>query len=51
MRAIQTELKLPPTGDPEFLYAILGGRIDRTAPWVALITSSGDVVYRNVVGP
>jgi hypothetical protein len=46
MRAIQTEFPLRPTGDPEFLYTILGGRIDRAAPWTAVIGATGDVAYR-----
>ena len=28
VRAIRTEFQLPPTADPEFLYRILGGRIE-----------------------
>jgi hypothetical protein len=50
VRAVQTDFPLPPTNDPEFVYQILGGRIDRTSPWVAVITLNGDVVYRRV-GP
>jgi hypothetical protein len=50
MRAIQTDFKLPPTGDPEFLYQLLGGRIDRTSPWIATIVSDGRIVYRRVEG-
>jgi hypothetical protein len=48
MRAIQTEFKLPPTADAAFLYTILGGRIDRTSPYVALIKSDGGVVFQKI---
>ena len=50
IRAIRTEFALPPTSDPEFLFQVLGGRIDRAAPWIAVITSDGDVIYRQVGG-
>jgi hypothetical protein len=50
MRGIRTDFSLPPTSDPEFLYTILGGRLDRAAPWVALIKSDGSVVYQRVGG-
>jgi hypothetical protein len=49
VRAIRLDFTLPPTNDPEFVYRILGGRIDPTAPWVAVILRSGEVTYR-VVG-
>jgi hypothetical protein len=48
MRAIQTDLPLPRTSNAEFLYRILGGRIDRQSPWIGVITSDGRIVYRNV---
>jgi hypothetical protein len=50
MRAIRTDFTLPPTTDPEFLYRVLGGRIDRTSPWVGIITADGQVVYQHVAG-
>ena len=46
MRAIHTQFTLPPTADPEFLYRILGGRIDHASPWVAIIQNDGHAVYR-----
>jgi hypothetical protein len=46
VRAIRTDFRLPPTNDPEFVYRILGGRIDPASPWIAVITLSGDVVYQ-----
>lgn len=49
VRAIRLDFTLPPTNDPEFVYRILGGRIDPTSPWVAVILRSGEVTYR-VVG-
>jgi hypothetical protein len=48
MRAIGTEFRLPPTSDPAFIYRVLGGRIDRRSPWVAMIARSGHVTYRKV---
>jgi len=50
IRNIQTEFILPPTSDPEFLYVVLGGRIDRESPWVALIKADGAVVYQRIGG-
>ena len=45
VRAIRTEFTLPPSTDPEFLYTILGGRIDRTASRTALVRADGSVQY------
>ena len=45
MRAIRTEFTLPPSTDPEFLYRILGGRIETGAPVSATIRRDGSVVY------
>jgi hypothetical protein len=39
---------LPPTGDPSFIYWILGGRLDPRSPWVATIAPDGRVGYRQV---
>ena len=39
---------LPPTGDPSFVYWILGGRLDAHSPWVATIAPEGQVSYRRV---
>lgn len=48
MRAIRTDFTLPQTSNPEFLYRILGGRIDRASLWIGVITSDGRVVYQQV---
>jgi hypothetical protein len=48
VRAIRLDFPLPPTNDPEFVYRILGGRIDPASPWVAVILRSGEVAYRNL---
>ena len=48
IQAIETDFMLPRTTDPEFLYTILGGRIDAQSPWIARITTDGRIVYRNV---
>lgn len=45
MRSIQPQFALPPTCDPEFIYRILGGRIDRQAEWRAEIARDGRVSY------
>jgi len=45
MRSIETAFELPPTSDPEFIFRILGGRIDRMAPWRAVISPDGRVDY------
>ena len=45
IQSIQPEFDLPPTSDPEFIFRILGGRIDRRAPWRAVIFSDGHVEY------
>jgi hypothetical protein len=50
MRAVRTDMFLPPTSNPEILYRALGGRIDPTSPWIAIITSDGRVVYQHVIG-
>jgi hypothetical protein len=50
MRAIETEFKLPPTGNPEFLFEVLGGRIDRNARWICLIRANGTLSCRQVDG-
>jgi len=48
MRAISAAFPLPPTSDPEFLFTVLGGRIQRDARWFALIGVDGDVTYGKV---
>ena len=48
MQAIRTDFALPRTADPEFLYQVLGGRIDPASPWIALITADGEISYQNV---
>jgi hypothetical protein len=48
VRAVQTAFPLPPTSDPDFIYRILGGRIDRDAEWVAMIATDGQVSYRQI---
>jgi hypothetical protein len=46
LRAVETEIGLPRTSDPEFLYRILGGAIDREAAYVGVIMPDGRVDYR-----
>ena len=48
MRAIETAFKLPPTASAEFVYQVLGGQINRSASWVAVIAEDGSVAYRRI---
>ena len=48
VRAIKTEFALPPTTDPQFIYQILGGRIEPTSPWIAVIKADGHVAYQEI---
>ncbi len=50
MRSIRTAFSLPPTTDPEYLFRVLGGRIDPASPWTSVIMTDGQVVYRHVNG-
>ena len=45
MRAVRAGFPIPPTSNPEFIFTILGGRIERGAPWWAEITPDSQVVY------
>jgi hypothetical protein len=45
VRAVRAEFTLPESTDPEFLYRILGGRIDARAPLTAVIHRDGSVEY------
>ena len=45
MGAVRANFALPPTSDSEFLFTILGGRIDRASPWVGVIMRNGNVTY------
>ena len=45
LRAVRAEFTLPESTDPEFLYRILGGRIDARAPLTAVILRDGRVEY------
>ena len=46
VRAIRTEFKLPHTADPEFIYRVLGGRIEPSSHLSATITREGQVLYQ-----
>jgi len=45
IQSIRTAFELPPTSDPEFIFRVLGGHIDRRAPWSAVILADGRVEY------
>ena len=47
LRAIAVEFPLPPTCDQDFLYRVLGGEMDRSSPWVAVVSASGDIRFIN----
>jgi hypothetical protein len=46
IRAVKTEFILPPTSDSQFIYEILGGRIDAASSWIGIIKSDGHVSYK-----
>jgi len=48
MQQIRTDFALPPTSNAEFLFEVLGGTIDRRAPWVCVIRADGDVTFSQV---
>jgi len=45
LHGIRTEFELPPSTEPDFLYRVLGGRIDANAPSAALIKRDGTLSY------
>jgi len=45
IQQIRTEFALPPSSNAEFLFEILGGTIDRRAPWVCVIRANGEVTF------
>jgi hypothetical protein len=47
VRTIHTEFQLPHTANAEFLYRILGGRIEPSSPVGALIARDGQVTYQS----
>lgn len=50
LRAVRTTFRMLPTGDPEYLYKLLGGKIDRSARWTAYIDRDGTLTYRDEGG-
>ena len=47
VRAIRTDFPLHYTANREFIYRILGGRIDPSSPVSALIARDGQVTYQS----
>ena len=41
-------LRTPPSSNAEFLFEVLGGTIDRRAPWICVIRANGDVTFSQV---
>ena len=48
MRAVIADFPLPPTAESDFLYRVLGGELQRGAPWMAVIRRDGHVEYRRL---
>jgi len=48
MQQIRTDFPLPPSSNAEFLFEVLGGTIDRRAPWVCVIRADGEVTFNQV---
>ena len=48
MQQIRTEFALPQSSNAEFLFEVLGGTIDRRAPWVCVIRENGEVTFRQM---
>jgi hypothetical protein len=48
VRAIRIGFPVPSANSAEFLYTILGGRIDPASPWMGVITTNGDVTYQSL---
>jgi hypothetical protein len=51
MRAVRASFDVPPTSDPEFIFTILGGRIEHGAPWWAEIAPDSQVMYHRADVP
>jgi hypothetical protein len=48
MQQIRTDFALPPSSNAEFLFEVMGGTIDRRAPWVCVISANGEVRFSQV---
>ena len=48
MRQIRADFPLPPSSNAEFLFEVLGGTIDRGAPWASVIHADGTVTFRQL---
>jgi hypothetical protein len=46
LAGVEAAFPLLPTVDPEYLYGVLGGRLDRSAPWIGVMQRDGSVAYR-----
>jgi hypothetical protein len=51
MRAVRAGFPIPGTSNPEFIFTILGGRIEHGAPWWAEIRADSQVVYHKADAP
>jgi hypothetical protein len=50
VRSLETQLALPPSTDPHFVFEILGGRVTPDAPIAATIESTGHVIFTVAAG-
>ena len=46
VRWVETDFELPPSCNAEFLYLVVGGHLDPSAEWGAVILRDGHVEYR-----
>jgi hypothetical protein len=51
VRSVDADFDLPPTCNAEFLYLVVGGRLDPSAEWGAVILRDGQVEYRRAMPP
>jgi hypothetical protein len=51
VRWVEADFELPPTCNAEFLYLVVGGSLDPSAEWGAVILRDGQVEYRRATSP
>jgi hypothetical protein len=51
VRWVDADFELPPTCNAEFLYLVVGGHLDPSAEWGAVILRDGQVEYRRATLP
>jgi hypothetical protein len=48
VRDVRTSFSMPENTDPAYIYSLLGGRLDHTAPTRVIVTASGRVSFETV---